>query len=223
MCLINPTCSCSKSRHFCWTFNNPQKEPLAIPYQLPTGSNYLLYGHETASTGTPHLQGYIQFLKPTKKCSAILALSNRVTAYRNCFNEVQPCRGSDEDNYNYCTKEGNFTEFGVRAPIGRKEIPRNHLSKLVKDRDLEIWQSFHDHLCTIGEGHTTPSYSYDYYEYILKYNFRIHIYYPYHNEYYNRTLENYIHQYYSKYPKGAAPVPQFEFDEETEEFYLVNG
>lgn len=217
MCVITPSCKCSKSRHFVWVFNNYQLKHFAIPQSLPIGSNYLLYGREVGEQGTPHLQGYVQFKKLVKKCSAILALSGNIKAYKDYFH-VELCRGSDLQNYTYCTKEEDFTEFGTREFIGRKEPKKEYCH--LEDREIEILESFHKFLCTIGEGHTTPSYSYDYYQDIIENQFHLHMYYPYERDYYNRVLENYIHVYYSKFPKGQAPVPQFEFDETTQKYYL---
>lgn len=199
--------------------NNYQNHPQAVPSHLPRGANYFLYGHEVASTGTPHLQCYIQFHNLMKKCSVILLLSNRIKAYEDYFNQVDKCKGSDLDNYKYCTKEGDFIEFGERVAIGRKEIPKAYVP--LEDRELELLELFHNYLTTIGEGHTTPSYSYEYYQSLIEDGFKLHIYYPAHQM--DRALESYIHYYYSKYPKGEAPLPQFEYCEIKEKNYLVNG
>lgn len=73
----------------------------------PDRMTYLVVGNETCpETNRAHYQCYVQYIKKV-----------RMTTVKEDFGRtvhVEASRGSDEDNYNYCTKEGDFTEFGTR-------------------------------------------------------------------------------------------------------------
>lgn len=65
---------------------------------------YLVYGKEVApTTGTPHLQGYVQF-----------SVRKRINVVRRLFPgaHLELARGTPEQCRNYCIKDGDFTEFG---------------------------------------------------------------------------------------------------------------
>lgn len=101
----------SRAINFCFTLNNPTAEELTSigalgadvgPDSLVT---YLLFGREIATTGTPHLQGYIQLSKRQTWNQVKTLISRRI--------HILICRGSPEANRVYCTKDSDFTEFGV--------------------------------------------------------------------------------------------------------------
>lgn len=98
----------------CWTFTKmfggpgqpTEQEAKDLIESMSDDANYIIYGREKApSTGQLHFQGYVQF--ETKK---------RLTQMRQyiaqCHFEI--ARGSDQDNYDYCSKEGEFVEIGAR-------------------------------------------------------------------------------------------------------------
>lgn len=67
-----------------------------------TGIKYILFGRETApTTGTPHLQGYLQVNHDNTK---------RINTKLNIV--AVKARGSYRENYTYCTKGGDFFEAG---------------------------------------------------------------------------------------------------------------
>lgn len=104
-----------QAKHWCFTLNNYTDDECdgleALGEEMPEPVVYLVYGKETApDTGTPHLQGYIG-LSTKKTLSYIKSL---VSTRAHC--EVS--RGSPESNRRYCTKEGDFKEFGT-LPRGR--------------------------------------------------------------------------------------------------------
>jgi len=66
---------------------------------------YLCYGEETApSTGTPHLQGYVVF-KSQKRLSGVNKLFQA---------HWDVAKGTTEQNYLYCSKDGKFIEYGTK-------------------------------------------------------------------------------------------------------------
>ena len=84
-------------RRFCFTLNNytTQEE---IMIQNFADASFIIYGHEVApTTGTPHLQGYIEVTKKT----TIKALCKKLP---RCSFKVS--KGTSDDNEDYCEKDG---------------------------------------------------------------------------------------------------------------------
>lgn len=68
-------------------------------------ATYAVYGKETApSTGTEHIQGYVEF-------STLKSLKQLQEYFPGCHAEI--AKGSGPQNRDYCTKDGNFQEWGV--------------------------------------------------------------------------------------------------------------
>lgn len=99
----------SRSRSFCFTLNNYSEEEHQKIFSLPC--NYLVLGKEVGTEGTPHLQGYIHFtLQKTE--SAVRKIIPRA--------HIEIAKGDALQNYNYCSKDGNFVEVGKR-PLTKAE------------------------------------------------------------------------------------------------------
>lgn len=87
------------SRNWCFTRNNYNDTD--INYLQTLTYKYLIYGKEIApETGTPHLQGFVIFP------------SSRYRPANSLFH-WEIARGTPDQNRTYCSKEGNFEEFGV--------------------------------------------------------------------------------------------------------------
>lgn len=103
-------------RAACFTLNNPTPEAEARLTQLGNDLElvkYLVFGREKApETGTPHLQGYVQFAKrPTfNKAKELLPAGAHIEA----------AKGSPQQNRTYCTKDGDFVEFGTPPVQGKR-------------------------------------------------------------------------------------------------------
>lgn len=97
------------STRWCFTLNNYTKSDMELLSKMDC--NYLIYGEEVAPmTGTPHLQGYVVF-KTTKRLTGVTKL---LTAHWSM------AKGTTEQNVAYCTKDGNYVEYGTR-PMTPKE------------------------------------------------------------------------------------------------------
>lgn len=123
------------ARHMCFTINNytEQTEHTLGQYfeDKKNKCNYMVFGREVApSTGTAHIQGYLQWTEP-KKTSAF---SKKFKAF------VEAARGSSTEASEYCKKEGNFTELGIMTIIDKKAAQKNN-SKKGGDKVKEIWDS----------------------------------------------------------------------------------
>jgi hypothetical protein len=74
---------------------------------------YIVYGREVCpTTAKPHLQGFANFVKPTKFNTIKLALGS--TAH------VEAARGDDASNRSYCIKDGASVELGTPSTQGKR-------------------------------------------------------------------------------------------------------
>ena len=96
-----------------WTFtlNNWSADDLIEISGWP--SKYVVVGEETGESGTPHLQGYAIFEKRLR-WTAVKKIHKRA--------HWEAAKGNLAQNYEYCTKDGIFHEYGEK-PIesGEKE------------------------------------------------------------------------------------------------------
>lgn len=112
----------AKARAFCFTLNNPTLLDETNIEALEYG--YLVYGREVApTTGTVHLQGYIQFKNPRS-----------IKAVGGLFKwHVEVAKGDSAKNFAYCSKEGNFVEKGVRP------LTKHEAAILGGEEEKKIW------------------------------------------------------------------------------------
>jgi len=94
--------------------NNYQDvEYSAIKDWIEAECDYGCIGKEVGDSGTPHLQGYFR-----KKTKCRLSQLKTGVSQRAHF---EVARGSPRDNRTYCSKDGDFWEFGTcPAATGRK-------------------------------------------------------------------------------------------------------
>lgn len=135
---------------------NPRKKKVSQRSMV----GYLVFGRETApTTGTKHIQGYLQItsLQGETCKTTIHSVKNWFdsiicsTLFRSgCLTgsayvrmkgpngtfiaaHIIPCKGSDDDNYNYCSKDGDVTEWGDRKSIARKKQGcRNDINGMIQ-------------------------------------------------------------------------------------------
>nr|UOF83117.1 rep protein [Cressdnaviricota sp.] len=110
----------SPCKRWCFTFNNYTESEYENIVQLLNSSKYII-GKEVGENGTPHLQGYVNFETKT-----------RLTALKKINNKIhwEKCKGSEEDNIKYCSKDGKYTtNFKIKKPL-----------KILSDDKLYNWQ-----------------------------------------------------------------------------------
>nr|AGG39826.1 replication-associated protein [Diporeia sp. associated circular virus] len=111
----------SKNRSYCFTWNNYSIENIDyVKDYITKNSKYGCFGVEIGTSGTPHLQGYIQFENPR--------------SYKKIINDLKGChiiisKGNKKQNIDYCSKDNSFWEFGNKDTQGE----RTDLKELVKD------------------------------------------------------------------------------------------
>lgn len=117
----------SKFRSWCFTVNN--FAPAEYEKLQDVDCKYIIIGMEKGKEGTPHLQGYVQF-KNQKRLSEVKNICERA--------HWEQAKGSPQQNYDYCSKEGHFWEKGVLPKNGKRSMEeRAALNKRLKEEDLE--------------------------------------------------------------------------------------
>lgn len=111
-----------QSKNYCATINNwNQTHVEHLESMIDEDAQYIIAGKETApSTGTAHLQCFIQFSKPKTLSYVVSRLPGA---------HVTKCNGNATQNITYCTKEdSNAFEFGKKPKTqgsGQKELWKN--------------------------------------------------------------------------------------------------
>lgn len=112
-----------KARAYTFTLNNYTDED--IDFFTKLDCKYIVYGKEKApTTGTPHLQGYVYFANPRSFES--------VRKLRTWHLSI--ARGSPDQNFNYCSKDGEVYERGEKPkdPSAQGQTERDRWSEAYK-------------------------------------------------------------------------------------------
>lgn len=100
-------------KNWCFTLNN-YTEADEIALQQSMLYSYLIYGHEVApTTGTKHLQGYIQMCRRSRM-SAVKKL------FMNNSVHLEPAIGNVDQNIKYCSKGSDVITMGEPTRRGQR-------------------------------------------------------------------------------------------------------
>lgn len=104
----------SPVRRFCFTWNNyTVADTITVKNFFVEHCKYGIAGEEVApNTGTHHLQGFCNLLKPKRFSTIKKHLSNSI--------HIEKANGSDEQNQTYCKKAGVWFEQGVPQRQGQR-------------------------------------------------------------------------------------------------------
>lgn len=136
--------SCVRSRKWTFTTNNPppdeekylegivqDPETGICPGAVQSVIGFLIFGRETGDSGNYHLQGY---LETTKKIS--------FSTLKKLFPRSHLEKAKYEEYaYNYCKKEGNWVEFGVRqmAQGKRSDLLAVQEALIAGATEMDLW------------------------------------------------------------------------------------
>lgn len=100
----------SPSYRWCFTLNNyTDNEVKTLKANVPKYCKKGLIGKEKGESGTPHLQGFVSFIKKTRTPSKVLGIPR---------GHFERCKGSDLENIRYCEKDGAIIEsIGIFRPL----------------------------------------------------------------------------------------------------------
>lgn len=112
------------AKKWCFTLNNYTAEEKAIISSIvPDKCTNVIIAEEIGESGTPHLQGYVEF---KIKCRPLKILPiDRI--------HWEKAKGNIEQNYTYCSKEGK-----VFLTSGNYRLPK--AVKILNDDELYGWQ-----------------------------------------------------------------------------------
>lgn len=137
-----------RATRWCGTWNNYTDEDERIMQTfINTWCAYGIYGREEApSTGTKHLQFYFRLHKQAR---GSFLKAHLPTAH------IEPCKGSEIDNVNYCSKAGENNTWssgelmkGAKSALEKQQKTRN----IIKDymtlpymefREKHPWEALH--------------------------------------------------------------------------------
>lgn len=106
-----------QGKRWCFTLNNyTEQEHAGV---LLVVCKYLICGREIGENGTPHLQGFVVF-DSNKRLGAVRLLIPRA--------HWEIARGTTDQASDYCKKDGNFNERGVK-PRSPKEQAEDQKAK----------------------------------------------------------------------------------------------
>ena len=118
-----------QSKDWCFTINNYDDSDIAALEDAVTNGTiiYVIIGKEVAESGTPHLQGFLHL--PRKK--AMGGVKRISTGLRRSHLERR--RGTVDEAVEYCKKEGDFVEYGVKPSAGGRRTGLQGACDIIKD------------------------------------------------------------------------------------------
>lgn len=127
-----------RQRNFCFTLNNYNDDDINSLKTLKC--KYIIIGKEIApTTGTEHLQGYF-YLSNASTLKAVIKRLKKTLGHARTHLEI--CKGTSEQNIDYCKKSQNFIEVG-EPPEGGKRTDLAQIRDRLKsgEKPLDIIDS----------------------------------------------------------------------------------
>jgi len=98
----------SPAKKWCFVFNNYEEDDInKILSSISSKDLYCIGKEEAPTTGTKHLQGFIQFHEKCRPLS-VIKFTDKIKWIK--------CKGSLEQNYEYCSKDKNFISNIPKPP-----------------------------------------------------------------------------------------------------------
>lgn len=137
-----PNAGNERSRKWCFTLNNPVENDEAIIAAAVDSKllSYAIFGREVGESGTPHLQGYLEFSSKTRLNSARALLPRAHWEKSRARNSTDAIR--------YCKKDGDWIEKGKPLAPGRRsdlELIRLRIDEGASD--LDVAQEYFSQWC----------------------------------------------------------------------------
>ncbi|AEP19267.1 Rep [Porcine circovirus 2] len=118
-------------KRWVFTLNNPSEDERKKIRELPISLfDYFIVGEEGNEEGrTPHLQGFANFVKKQT--------FNKVKWYFGARCHIEKAKGTDQQNKEYCSKEGNLLiECGAPRSQGQRSDLSTAVSTLLESGSL---------------------------------------------------------------------------------------
>lgn len=98
-----------RSRGWSFTINNDTFNDLDNLLELTF--DYLIIGFEVGEKGTSHIQGYIFY----ENAISFKSIKKKIPRAH-----IEKSKGTPQDNYDYCSKDGDYYEFGELPTKGKR-------------------------------------------------------------------------------------------------------
>lgn len=127
----------SRKRRWCFTWNNYTNEDFdTLTHELSNISKGFIVGKETGESGTPHLQGYIEF----ENAIAFTSLKNKWPKMH-----LEAAKGNRLVNLKYCSKQGDY--------ISNLEVPLTKRERVLKNKYNDVkWLDWQQKIIDIING-----------------------------------------------------------------------
>jgi len=121
-----------QGRKWCFTLNNFSEEEYATMRQAFDNKNWMhIMGREMSSTGTPHIQGYIES-KGAIRLDTLKAMMPRA--------HIEKAKGTTKQNIEYCSKEDKSAISNIVIEKTLDEIYCENMEEEFKDIIWRPWQ-----------------------------------------------------------------------------------
>lgn len=134
-----------QAKHWAFTLNNPTEEDDLRLHTLGkelerNGIHGLIYGNEVGDSGTPHIQGHISLLRK------LSASRLKTLIGHTCHVEIAR---DPKRSWEYCKKDGAFTEFGMRPGGQGRRTDLDSLQQAIKNGSTikDIQENFFSSWC----------------------------------------------------------------------------
>lgn len=160
----------ARARGWCFTINGFQPNDVLLLREKGRRASaeprsgkivYLLFGRELgAANRRRHIQGYVYFQNGVRLSTVKKEICQRA--------HVEVARGSPRQNYEYCTKDGDWEEYGRMPCKGKRndlELIKEQIKDGVPDRDIaeqhfsrwcQFRRSFHEYRKLLHEPSLRP-------------------------------------------------------------------
>ena len=126
----------SRHRSWCFTINNYTASDVNAVKMLMMKAKYGVMGFEKGNLlQTPHIQGYIHLVNPL----SLLCMKKYLSR-----SHLEVANGSDEDNFMYCSKEKDYTEWGEKSTQGKRN-DISDVAALIKAGDISLTDIMFDY------------------------------------------------------------------------------
>jgi len=127
----------SRHRAFCFTINNPLPSDHFAVELLMKKAKYGIVGNEKGDLNAhPHIQGYVSLVNPLSFNAFKKYLSRA---------HIEVSGGTDEDNYQYCSKQGDFKEWGEKSIGQGSRTDIKEIASLIKSGDITLMDIMFDY------------------------------------------------------------------------------
>lgn len=136
-----------RSRKWCFTLNNYSKEEIEhLQNIFDTNTQYVL-GYEIGENGTPHIQGYVEF----KNGVSFESMKKKIPRAH-----IEKTRGSTKQNFDYCSKDGNF-DSNIEFLTFREKLAK----KCLKSYENVVWKDWQQEILNIKNDNRTIHWYWD--------------------------------------------------------------